>query len=60
MLSGEVGRQKLAWLWSRAPPFSDNLSGWIDGRCAINDTLVGSGSNVQRQLMMKADRSQKC
>lgn len=60
MLSGEVGRQKLAWLWSRAPPFSDNLLGWIDGRCAIKDTLVGSGSNVQRQLMMEADRSQKC
>ena len=60
MLSGEVGRQELAWLWSRAPPFSDNLSGLIDGRCAINDTLVGSGSNVQRQLMMEADRSQKC
>ena len=60
MLSGEVGRQKLAWLWSRAPPLSDNLSGWIDGRCAINDTLVGSGSNVQRQLMLEADRSQKC
>ena len=60
MLRGEVGRQELAWLWSRAPHFSDNLSGWIDGRCAINDTLVGSGSNVQRQLMMEADRSQKC
>ena len=60
MLRGEVGRQKLAWLWSRAPPFSDNLSGWIDGRCAINDTLVGNGSNVERQLMMEAERSQKC
>ena len=60
MLRGEVGRQKLAWLWSRAPPFSDNLSGLLDGRSAINDTLVGSGSNVQRQLMMEADRSQKC
>ncbi|KZR87519.1 hypothetical protein MITS9508_02472 [Synechococcus sp. MIT S9508] len=60
MLRGEVGRQKLAWLWSRASPFSDNFSSLIDGRCAINDTLVGSGSNVQRQLMMEADRSQKC
>ena len=60
MLRREVRRQELAWLGSPAPPFSDNLSGLIDGRSAINDTLVGSGSNVQRQLMMEADRSQKC
>ena len=60
MLRGEVGRQKLAWLWSRAPPSSDNLTGLIDGKFAINDTLVGNGSNVRRQLMMATDRSQKC
>ena len=41
-------------------PISDNLSGWIDGKSTINDTLVGSGSNVQRQLMIEGDRSQKC
>ncbi|WP_413326092.1 hypothetical protein [Synechococcus sp. MIT S9503] len=42
---------------SRTLPFADGPVGSIDGEHAINNTLVGSGSSVQRQLMIEASRS---